>query len=60
MEDNIDKLKNIPLEDLNSIKLIKNTRGYQWEIKIFDKNEHLILNKIKSLDFDLKEAFCKQ
>lgn len=53
----LDKLKNIPLEDLNSIKLIKNTKGYQWEVKIYCKNEQNILNRIKNIDYELNKTF---
>lgn len=52
-----DELKNIPLQDMNSIKLIKNTKGYGWEIKLFGPDEHAILNRLKSLDYDLKQGF---
>ena len=48
------------MEDMNSIKLVKNTKGYGWEIKLFDKNEQNLINRIRNVDFELKKQFSGQ
>ncbi len=42
----------------NSIKLIRNSRGYNWEIKINDFNENAILPKIEKIDTELRQKYA--
>ena len=52
-------------EQRSSIKLIKNTKGYQWEIKIYEELEVLsiekrdksILERLEILNKELKEKY---
>jgi|TARA_R100001530_G_scaffold58923_1_gene42761 hypothetical protein len=44
----------------NSIKLVKNTKGYNWEIKIYDKEGDDILEEIVRLDNELKMRFSNK
>ena len=41
----------------NSIKLVKNTKGYNWEIKVYDKDGIVMLDEIVRLDNELKMRF---
>jgi|TARA_Y100000310_G_scaffold263695_1_gene274022 hypothetical protein len=41
----------------NSIKLVKNTKGYNWEIKVYDKEGIVMLEEIIRLDNELKMRF---
>lgn len=46
-------------ENKSSIKLIKNSRGYNWEIKVYDDDDNLLFslpNKVAKLDEDLRKA----
>lgn len=48
----------------SSIKLIKNTRGYQWEIKIYAENEQegvlALPNQLKVLDEAMRMRFSQE
>ena len=43
------------IEQKESIKLIKNTKGYNWEIKIFSDKDELSLLDIEKLNVLNKE-----
>ena len=40
-----------------SVKLMKMSKGYNWEIKIYGDNIEEILKKIKDTDDKLKEIY---
>ena len=44
-------------KDESSVKLMKMSKGYQWEIKIFGDNIDEILKAIKETDTKLKAQF---
>lgn len=48
--------ENQTIELKESIKLIKNTKGYQWEIKILD----LDIAKLKAVDDKLRELYPQE
>ena len=41
----------------SSIKLIKNTKGYSWEIKIYDEDVETMLKQIKEADEAMKRDY---
>ena len=41
----------------SSIKLIKNSKGYNWEIKIYNENESVMLANIEDADTRLRELY---
>ena len=41
----------------SSIKLIKNSKGYNWEIKIYNEDVKVMLNDIYTADKSLKEDY---
>lgn len=45
-------------ESQSSVKLSRTTRGYTWEIKIYDFDEQIILDKINGLDIDLRTLYA--
>ena len=44
-------------KDESSIKLMKMSKGYQWEIKVYGDNINEILKTIKETDSKLKAQF---
>lgn len=51
------KMEQIPLNETNSIKLIKNTKGYQWEIKVYDNKGIEMIDQVAKIDSQLREKF---
>ena len=47
-------------EQLGSIKLVKNTKGYNWEIKIYAEDPTKIPATLKVLNKDLETSFGKK
>jgi len=43
----------------SSIKVTKTTKGYTWEIKVYDEDETKIIPKIQKLDLELKALYEK-
>lgn len=52
--------KNIELSD--SIKLIKNTKGYNWEIKVYQKESEQkdLVEEVDRLDKELRKRFSDE
>jgi len=46
--------------NLSSVKLIKNTKGYQWEIKIYDKEGIEMVEEIQKIDLQLKLKYSPE
>jgi len=44
-------------KDESSVKLMKMSKGYQWEIKIFGENIDEIIKTIKETDAKMKAQF---
>lgn len=38
------------IEQKNSFKLIKNTKGYFWEIKVIDEDPNALIAQVEKLD----------
>lgn len=47
-------------ESQSSVKLIRNSRGYGWEIKIYDFDVELILKAIKITDTSLRKEYAPE
>jgi len=47
----------LQIEDKPYIKLIKNTKGYNWEIKFYDKDIDNILPKIIELNNQMIDRY---
>jgi len=41
----------------NSVKLIKTTKSYTWEIKIYENDMNKLIEKLKEVDDKLKATF---
>ncbi len=44
---------------ISSIKLTKNTKGYQWEIKVYDKEGLEMVKEIEKIDAELKSRYLE-
>ena len=42
-----------PVEQPSSIKLTKNSKGYAWEIKVYDLDHTNIIGKVEKLNTEL-------
>ena len=51
------KINTVTTEDLNSVKISRNSRGYNWEIKGYDKDISVLPGKINVVDDRLRELF---
>ncbi len=48
----------IPIvEQKESIKLMRMSKGYQWEIKIFIEDDKSVIQRLEGLDRDLKRIY---
>lgn len=43
--------------NLSSVKIIKNTKGYNWEIKIYDENPEIAVNTVMDLEERLQKKY---
>ena len=44
----------------SSVKLIKNSKGYNWEIKIYNENIEEMLKEIEAVDNELKSKYKQE
>ena len=51
--ENFEMLKN----SISSLKLMKMSKGYQWEIKIYDEDVRMQLEKIKFVNDELIKLY---
>jgi len=49
--------RDIALEQKESIKLMRMSKGYQWEIKIFLKDDEETRQRLKAIDQKLREDY---
>lgn len=49
----MEETEHLMIEPKESIKLIKNTKGYNWEIKLIE----IDLNRLEIINNDLKKRF---
>lgn len=47
-------------ESQSSVKLIKNSRGYGWEIKIYNFDVKQILAEVKTTDNALRKEYAPE
>ena len=50
MAENIENTQNFAAESRSSVKVTKNTKGYGWEIKVYDDNPDKALDKTIELE----------
>jgi len=50
----------IEREQKSSIKVTKNSKGYNWEVKVYDENPDKILDKIIELELKCAEMYGKE
>jgi len=43
----------------SSVKLIKNSKGYNWEIKVYDKEGLEMVKEIEKIDAELKARYLE-
>lgn len=46
-------------EQKESIKLMRMSKGYQWEIKVFIGDDKSVIKRVKGLDEDLRKIYLK-
>ncbi len=51
------KINTKTTEDLNSVEVSKNSRGYNWSIKMFSDDGSELPAKIEKIDTKLKKKF---
>ena len=51
------KLDSEELNQQNSIKLTRNSKGYNWEIKLYGDDTEAILKELKELNTKLKAEY---
>jgi len=44
----------------SSVKLIKNSKGYNWEIKIYNEDLDTMLKEIETVDAELKSKYKQE
>ena len=49
-----------PDHESHAVKLIRNTKGYGWEISVKGSNIGAILNEVDRIDTELTEKFGSQ
>lgn len=42
---------------LSSVKIIKNTKGYNWEVKIYDENPEIAKNTAMDINEQLQKKY---
>ena len=47
-------------ESQSSVKLIRNSRGYGWEIKIYDFDTDVIFAEVKKTDTALRKEYAPE
>ena len=47
-------------ESQSSVKLIRNSRGYGWEIKIYNFDAKKILEEVKETDTALRKEYAPE
>jgi len=50
MAEEIENTQEQTLQQKSSIKVIKNSRGYNWEVKVYDDDADLALSKTIALE----------
>ncbi len=51
-------MQKVLAESQSSVKLIRNSRGYGWEIKIYDFDADKIIPTIKEKDTELRKEYA--
>lgn len=57
MRNKISKKQDVVVEQKDSVKLIKNTKGYQWEIKLVAKEGVNLLEQLDYVDNELRKKY---
>lgn len=42
---------------VSSLKLMKMSKGYNWEIKIYDEDPEVLFKKVQELDCKMREEY---
>ena len=50
-------MKEYGFEPQESIKLMRMSKGYQWEIRIFIADDKSVIERIERLDKDLRKIY---
>jgi len=53
----IENTQNMTTEQRSSIKVIRNTKGYNWEIKVYDDDPDKALDKTIELEIKCAEKY---
>jgi len=47
----------LPIKQTSSLKVSKMSKGYNWEIKIYDDDISQLIAKTKQLDIEMRETY---
>jgi len=53
----MEEMKEYGFEPQESIKLMRMSKGYQWEIRIFIADDKSVIERIERLDKDLRKIY---
>ena len=57
MADEIENTQSFTVEQKSSVKVVKNSKGYVWEVKVYDKDPDKALDKMIELELKCAEKF---
>ena len=57
MADEIENSQNVTQEQRSSVKVVKNTKGYNYEIKVYDDDPEKALDKTIELELKCQKTY---
>ncbi|MHA1737881.1 MAG: hypothetical protein ACTSWD_04790 [Candidatus Heimdallarchaeota archaeon] len=60
MVEEVENTQNITVEQKSSVKVIKNSRGYSWEVKVYDDDPDKALDKMIALEIRCQKQYSDQ
>ena len=57
MVDDIENTQNFTQEQKSSVKVTRNSKGYVWEVKVYDKDPEEAMRQMVKLEKDCAEKY---
>jgi len=57
MVEDIENTQQVTMEQKSSVKVTKNSKGYNWEVKVYDDNPDKALEKMIELELKCSEKY---
>ena len=57
MAEEIENTQDITQEQKSSVKVTKNSKGYNWEVKVYDEDPDKIFDKLVDLELKCQDKF---